>query len=282
MLRGGVDTAFRDGEGALASPLFGSFNENGERINDTPISQYLQDGQIIKTRSIFEQLTPGERMDVQRDASEFFNRYYPTDFTAQDSARMVRILDQAFGDEETLRAVVQYPNVQDIVNGVDRQSISPKNASRIIKAVDTGIKKMPEGLTPAQRQAVITLTEILGGLAALRSQMYDMSVLNPDGQFQGSMGRRFAPIHNEIMDRSREVLNAINAIVGEPTSPNRRQTPPEGTYGHTLYTGITAGMGIMAANSANKLAREATEKGLLPRFHEFIRDNLRPDDNFFE
>jgi hypothetical protein len=146
----------------------------------------------------------------------------------------------------------------DIIRAVDEGEISPSNGQRATKAALTvaqRILKANPNLTEQQRRAVVTIVGAMAGLAAQRSNVYDTTMLNPDGQgtMNGRLGTALKRTADRITKDSQALGNALNRVLGEPV---KNGLPRRGSTGGNAYSTITAGVGQAAHYSSLKFARE--------------------------
>jgi hypothetical protein len=185
------------------------------------------------------------------------------------------------------RDILTTPDTTYIADSVITGGISASNGRRILQAVDSVVPEIPiDRLTPTQAKTVRRLVNILGGLAAVRSQLLDMQTMNPRSEIDSKavdrgldspraqsniMGNAIGSQLAEVSRRAHLVANAINYVMGEgrPVAyaqrtqggrlepyPGEGYPPPRDTFGGQAYMRVTAAMGAISYNSALKMARE--------------------------
>jgi hypothetical protein len=141
------------------------------------------------------------------------------------------------------------------------QRISISNANRIVNTVGRETSRViadnPQ-LTPVQQRQVRLILGALANLAAVRSEVYDMSMLNPSaprgqGDFSGKVGAPLGRIAKEVTRRAQLLTRALNSVLGER---NTAVMPGRDTTGGRVYTTVISGLGTASYNSALKMARE--------------------------
>jgi hypothetical protein len=201
--------------------------------------------------------------------------------TFMNAERMVNSATEAVSDVQSDSSLTARTPTADAVRVMANGGrISYPNASRILRATAKETERVladnPQ-LTPVQQEAVRQIMSKLAGLAAVRSQVYDASMMNPNAprgalnDFSGTAGRRLESTAKEVTRRAQLYTRALNRILGEPTG---RILPPRNSTGGRVYSNITAQMGTIAHNSSLKMARENASivEAARSELQEFVGD----------
>lgn len=243
----------------------------GEESNPSDFSSSLLAEEMFPVRAFVDRSISRQTKEKQ-DAilskqanallSEFMRGYRTQGYRPGERPRTGRDLY----DEIGLPSMETPGFVQSIENAIRRRTISFKAANRLMGSMKKALSIMDDdprwqGADPELKSTARQLISRLGGIASLRTQIYDMdAVSSTDGRFTGRFGNRLQEASSRAQREAIQIANAINRAVGDNTPPDGDGFPARGTLGHKMYQTVVAANAAIGYNSAQKMRRTNKSK----------------------